>query len=228
MSIVFMGLSYFASHLFLFPKQNWNVALGWPQTQHPLVLAQSDGVTDRCHCTQLSQDSCPNSDNNRVFRVTNVHKTKGIESWALQSPRVLPCQHLPCRQRNIPHQTGSFLSPFLPLHIFFFNIEVKPTSHIQSHFKMYNSLAFKAFTLLQSHHHLYQLSNSKHVLSHLGRYLSTKPDSFLVPTWVSISSPHSHNIPKMLSESDLDGVPHTSFPGFFSEAHLKGLPWLSI
>lgn len=119
MSIVFMGLSYFALRLFLFPKQNWNVALGWPQTQHPLVLAQSAGVTDRCHCTQLSQDSCPNSDNSRVFRMTNVHKTKGIESPARQSPRVLPCRHLPFRQRNIPHQTGSFLSPFLPLHIFF-------------------------------------------------------------------------------------------------------------
>jgi hypothetical protein len=51
-------------------------------------------------------------------------------------------------------------------------------------------------------------------------------------SWCQHGRPfHLHtlkNIPKMLSESDLDGVPHTSFPSFFSEPHLKGSSWISL
>lgn len=190
MSIVFMGLPYFAVRLFLFSRQDWNAVLGWPQTQHPLVMAQSAGLIDRCRHTKLSQDSCPNSDNNRVFRMTNVHKTKGTESRALQSPRVLPCQHLPFRQGNIPHQTGSFL-PFC-LCTFYFQYWSKTHITYPKPFQNVQLIGIQGVHPAAKPPSSLSVVQLEALLSHFGRYLSTRPDSFLVPTWVSISSPHSH------------------------------------
>lgn len=203
MNIVFRALSYFALLLFLFSRQCWNMVLG------------------RCCHTQLPQDSCPNSDNNIVFRMTR-HELS-LEHFHLQgsfSVSIFPSDREASHTRQEPF--------FLLLCLCTFIFQYWRKTHI-TYPKPFQKVQFIGIQNIRPAAKPSSLSIDK-LKAHAFPF--RKILMYWTVSWGQHGCPlHLHtliNIPKMLRESEVDGIPHTSFPSFLSETHLKGSTWVSL
>lgn len=170
----------------------------------------------------LSQGSCPNSDNNIGFRMTNIHKTKRteiLEYFDLQ-------WSFPFHQTGKHPSTDRILSFFLHLCSFFFQYggKIHTSKPVSKCIIYWHSKHSPCCWVVIS-------SNCK---TQSACSLSLE-DAYLpgwAVSWCQRGCPfHLHtliNIPKMFRESDLDGIPHTFFPVSFLRHTWKAWSGISI